>query len=398
MKGIVSDEIRGYMEHSSWIRKMFEEGIELKKKYGDANVYDFSLGNPDLPPPTQVKKVLADITANVDKPFSLGYMPNAGLPSTRAALAEKVSREQGVEIPASKLIITCGAAGGLNCVFRAILQPGDEVVCPAPYFVEYGFYAGNYGGKLVSVPSNQDDFSLDIEGFRGALNEKTRAVIINSPNNPTGRIYTEEELNRLAEVLKEQSAKNERPILLISDEPYRFLNFDGVEIPSLFQLYDASVVIGSFSKNLSLAGERIGYIAAAPNFPDAQVFMAAVTMTNRILGFVNAPILGQEIINQCTDCEVDMNRYRVRRDLMAQVLSDAGMEYYLPPGAFYFFPKSPIEDDVEFVRMLVAERILAVPGRGFGMAGHIRLAFCVNEKTITDAAESFKRAMNAAKG
>lgn len=398
MNSIVSEEIRGYMENSSWIRKMFEQGIELKKKYGSDNVYDFSLGNPDVPPPATVKQALYDIAATADQPFALGYMPNAGYPETRAAIAKKVSREQNVEESPNRVIATVGAAGGLNCIFRATLQPGDEVVCPAPYFVEYGFYVGNYGAKLVPVASNPIDFSLDIQAFKQAIGPKTKAVIINSPNNPTGRIYTKEELCALADLLREQSELNNQPILLISDEPYRFLNFDGIEIPSFFNLYDASVVVGSFSKNLSLAGERMGYIAASPTFPDAATFMAAVTMTNRILGFVSAPCIGQRILNNCIDSEADMEPYRIRRDMMANLLTEAGIEFYLPPGAFYFFPKSPLADDVEFIRILVSERILAVPGRGFGMAGYFRMAFCVPEKTIINAADSLKRAVAIAKG
>ena len=397
MNSVVSPEILGYMEHSSWIRRMFEAGIELKKKYGDDQVYDFSLGNPDMPPPPEVKSALLDFAQTADQPYSIGYMPNAGFPDTRAALARKVSQEQSAGIDASHVVVTCGAAGGLNAVFRATLEPGCEVLCPAPYFVEYGFYVSNFGGKLRPVPSHPEDFSLDIEGFRTALSDKTRAVIINSPNNPTGRIYNRKELAALADLLREQSEKNGRPILLISDEPYRFLNFEHTEIPSLFSLYDDSVVIGSFSKNLSLAGERVGYVAAAPNFHGVKEFIAAVTMTNRILGFVNAPAIGQRVLNRCIDCEVDPVLYGRRRDMMADVLREAGFEFYLPPGAFYFFPKAPIEDDVEFVRILQGERVLAVPGVGFGMAGFIRLAFCVPERTITESLPSFKRAMAAAR-
>ena len=276
MNSVVSPEILGYMEHSSWILRMFEAGIELKKKYGDDQVYDFSLGNPDMPPPPEVKAALLDFAQTADQPYSIGYMPNAGFPDTRAALARKVSQEQSSGIDASHVVVTCGAAGGLNAVFRATLEPGCEVLCPAPYFVEYGFYVSNFGGKLRPVPSHPEDFSLDIEGFRAALSDKTRAVIINSPNNPTGRIYNREELAALADALREQSEKNGRPILLISDEPYRFLNFEHIEIPSLFSLYDDSIVIGSFSKNLSLAGERVGYVAAAPDFHGVKEFIAAV--------------------------------------------------------------------------------------------------------------------------
>lgn len=395
---IVSEEIKGYMENSSWIRKMFEAGIELKKKYGESNVYDFSLGNPDLPPPPEVKAALHEIADECAAPFSLGYMPNAGFAETRNAIAAKVTEEQSIVVSGSRVVVTVGAAGGINAVFRAILQPGDEVLVPAPYFVEYGFYAANYGAKLRAVPSHPDDFSLDIEAFGQALNEKTRAVIVNSPNNPTGRIYSKVELVSLAAMLEKQSAKNGRPILLIADEPYRFLNFSGAEIPSILPIYDHSAIIGSFSKNLCLAGERVGYVAVGPAFPDAEEFIAAVVMTNRILGFVNAPTVGQRILNRCIRAQVDPEIYRARRDKMARVLKDAGISFHLPEGAFYFFPKSPIPDDVEFVRLLLNERVLAVPGRGFGMPGYVRLAFCVDDKTIVNSAASFQRAVQAAKG
>ncbi len=397
MKSVLSDEIQEYLEHSSWIRQMFEKGIELKKIYGDNNVYDFSLGNPDVPPPENVKKALQEITQSSLQPFSLGYMSNAGYMETRSALAKKVSEEQSADIDANQIVVSCGAAGGLNCVFRAIIQPGDEVICPAPYFVEYGFYVSNYGATLHPVPSNKDDFSLDITAIKAAITNKTRAFIINSPNNPTGRIYSKEELSGLAAVLKEKSEEYQRPILLVSDEPYRFLNFDNLEIPSIFNLYNASVIIGSFSKNLSLAGERLGYIAVSKDFPNFSHFIAAVTMANRILGFVNAPCIGQKILNKCINDEADMQKYCYRRNLMADVLQKAGLEFYLPPGAFYFFPKSPIADDTEFCRILVEERVLAVPGTGFGLKGFLRFAFCVNEKTITEALPSIKHAVQIAK-
>ncbi len=388
----LSPEIKKQTSGSSTIRKMFEAGIELKKKYGDANVYDFSLGNPDLAPPPAVKKALEQIAATSDRAFSLGYMPNVGYPETRAALAKKISEEQRTETPASNVIVTCGAAGGLNIFFRAVLSQGDEVICPSPYFVEYGFYCGNFGGKLVPVNTKLPDFSLDVEAMERAITPKTRAVIINSPNNPTGQIYSRDEMEALAKILKKHSGKNGTPIYLVSDEPYRFLNFDKVEIPSAFELYDASVVIGSFSKSLSLAGERIGYVAVNPAFGGATELMAGLILTNRILGFVNAPAIAQKILQTCLDSEVDAGVYARRRELMAKVLDNAGIEYTMPRGAFYFFPKSPLADEKVFIEALVKERVLAVSGSGFGMPGYFRLAFCVDDNTIINSAESFKRA------
>ena len=397
MKSVLSPEIQNGVANSSMIRKMFEAGTEMKKKFGAENVYDFSIGNPDLPPPQEVRAAIAKIAVSAAEPFSIGYMPNGGYPETRAVMARKISAEQNVEIPASNVVLTCGAAGGINAFFRAILSPGDEVICPEPYFVEYGFYAGNFGGKLVTVPALRPSFALDITAIADAVTERTRAVIINSPNNPTGVIYTRAELAALAAVLTEKSALYGRPISLLSDEPYRFLNFDGVEIPSVFALYPASVVIGSFSKSLSLAGERIGYVAVSPTFPDAPRLTAAITLTNRILGFVNAPAIAQKILDECANVEVPVAVYRRRRDLMAEVLRDAGIEFHIPAGAFYFFPKSPVPDEMIFIDALVRERVLAVPGRAFGAPGHIRLAFCVPEKTIADSAPSFKAAVAAVK-
>ena len=395
---LLTPAIKAHLGNSSWIRRMFEAGIELKKKYGAENVFDYSLGNPDIPAPEVVKTAMTDLAEHALDPFAFGYMPNAGLPEVRAALAAKLGREQGVDVGGEKVLVTCGAAGGINVFFRAVLSAGDEVLCPAPYFVEYGFYAENYGGLLKSVPC-KEDFTLDIAAMDAAITPRTRAVIINSPNNPTGQIYSAEEINALAEVLRKHSAANGRVIYLISDEPYRFLNFDGVEIPSMFKAYDATVVIGSFSKNLSLAGERIGFIGVNPALENAQELMAGLIMCNRILGFVNAPVVAQKLILQCMDSEVDLNIYRRRRDKMAKVLKDAGLEFTMPRGAFYFFPKSPTADESVFINALVEQRVLAVPGRGFGMPGYFRLAFCsISEEAIEKSADSFKRAVESVRG
>ena len=395
---LLTPAIKAHLGNSSWIRRMFEAGIELKKKYGAENVFDYSLGNPDIPAPEVVKTAMTDLAEHALDPFAFGYMPNAGLPDVRAALAAKLGKEQGVEVGGEKVLVTCGAAGGINVFFRAVLSAGDEVLCPAPYFVEYGFYAENYGGILKSVPC-KEDFTLDIAAMDAAITPKTRAVIINSPNNPTGQIYSAEEINALAEVLRKHSAANGRVIYLISDEPYRFLNFDGVEIPSMFNAYDATVVIGSFSKNLSLAGERIGFIGVNPALENGQELMAGLIMCNRILGFVNAPVVAQKLILQCMDSEVDLNIYRRRRDKMAKVLKDAGLEFTMPRGAFYFFPKSPTADESVFINALVEQRVLAVPGRGFGMPGYFRLAFCsISEEAIEKSADSFKRAVESVRG
>ena len=393
---LISNQMLGYMEKSSWIRKMFEEGIRMKAKYGEENVFDFSLGNPDLPPPSTVKKALYEIADQADQPFFLGYMPNFGYPHVRTKLAAEVSKEQGVDVPADCLVITCGAAGALNSVFRAVLEPGDEVLTPAPYFVEYGFYAENHGANLVPVRSKPLTFELDLEGIDAAINDKTRVIIINSPNNPTGAIYTRAELEGLAAILEKHNAKRERPIYILADEPYRFLAFDGAKVPSLLSVYKYTIVCSSFSKNLSLAGSRVGYACINPAIEDRAPLLGAVVMANRILGFVNAPALAQKLLHRALGSSVDASVYDTRRKAMASVLDNGGYNYTMPKGAFYFFPEAPGGDDVKFCATLQEEKILAVPGTGFGYPGFFRLAFCVHEDVILGAKEGFAQAMKKA--
>lgn len=391
----VTDEIKNFLANSSGIRKMFEAGIELRKKYGDDKVYDFSLGNPDLPPPPEVGSALEKIALKSREPFSIGYMPNAGYSALRRKLAGKLSAEQGVEIPASSVVVTCGAAGGINVFFRSVLSAGDEVITPSPYFVEYGFYAGNFGGRLVPVKSVDFTFELDVDAMAKAVNERTRAIILNSPHNPTGQIYTRDQLQALAKIVADAEKRYGRAIYIVADEPYRFLNFDNADIPSVFEYFPHSVVIGSFSKSLSLAGERIGYIAANPAMEGIDDLMNGLILCNRILGFVNAPAVAQQILMECADAQVDLNVYRARRAAMAEVLTDAGIKFTMPKGAFYFFPKSPVADDKVFIDALVKECVLAVPGSAFGGPGYFRMAFCVDEKVIRAAAPGMKRAVEA---
>ncbi len=395
---LVSDNIKDALGNSSFIRKMFETGIELKKQYGADKVYDFSLGNPDAPPPPAINPALCTVAENSQGPFAFGYMPNAGYPETREAIAGSLSREQGLKVPASHVLVTTGAAGAINVLFRAVLEQGDEVVCPAPFFMEYRFYAGNYGGVIKPVQSRDFTFELDIDGIAAALTPRTKAILINSPNNPTGQIYSREELSALAEVMRRHMAKTGKVLYLVSDEPYRALNFDGTEIPSLFDLYEYTVIVGSYSKTLSLAGARIGYLAVCPAMPEPMELINGVIMTNRILGFVNAPAIAQKVLNCVINEQIDLNIYRERRDAMAKVLDEAGIKYNLPKGALYFFPQSPLPDDAEFVKALLAERILAVPGKGFGTPGYFRLAFCVPMASIKNSAPGFKSVMANLKG
>lgn len=394
---VLSQKFEGFLENSSWIRRMFEAGVELKRKHGADKVCDFSLGNPDLPPPAEVADGLRELIDNVHKPFSFGYMSNAGFDWALEKLAEHLSIEQGVSFTSKDVMLSCGAAGALNALFKTILDPGDEVLCIAPFFVEYTFYVDNHGATLRPVPANLDDFSLNLASIEAAITARTRAIIINSPNNPTGQIYSKAELKNLADILRKKSREFGRPIFLASDEPYRFLAYDGAEVPSILPLYEYSAVLGSFSKNLSLPGERLGYLAIAPNMPDKQKLMAGAIMANRILGFVNPPLVGQYLLKHALGKTVDLNIYASRRAAMAQVLTDAGYEFFMPRGAFYFFPKAPGGNDSEFIKRLTEELVLAVPGSGFGMPGFFRLAFCVNEDEILRSADGFKRARDAFK-
>ena len=385
------------MAGSSWIRKMFEKGLELKRQHGVDAVCDFSLGNPDVPPPAKTKSALEAIAAEAVKPLGLGYCPNAGIPAVREAIAAYLARQQQVPVAASNVVMTVGAAGALVSFFRAVIEPGDEVICPSPYFVEYGSYCGHFGGVLKPVSSIADEgFRPDIAAIEAAITPKTRALLVNSPNNPTGCIYSAEDVRQLAALVdKTNAARGDggRPLFLLSDEPYRAFAYDGATVPPMLPLTPYAVVLGSFSKTLSLAGERIGYVAVNPAMPDGDTLVSAVTLTNRTLGFVNAPVIGQRLATALLDETVDLEIYDRRRKLMAKVLSDAGIEFVMPRGAFYFFPKAPGGDDIAFVDALQDELILAVPGRGFGMAGFVRLSCSVDEKIIARSAEGFKRAV-----
>lgn len=391
---IVSENIRKQIESASWIRRMFEKGVELKKTFGPENVFDFSLGNPDIPPPPRAREVLHELAEHAVVPLGLGYCPNAGLPAFREALASTLSEQQGVALHAAQVVVTCGAAGALTSFFRAVLEPGDEVICAAPYFVEYGAYCGHFGGVLKPVAALPPDFQPDVAAMAAAITDKTRVVIINSPNNPTGCIYPQETLTRLAKVIDDVNARRERPVFLVSDEPYRFLAYDHVVVPPVLALSKFALVLGSFSKSLSLAGERIGYIAANPDMPDVALLMNAVTMTNRTLGFVNAPVLGQQLALALLKEGVDVSVYDRRRQAMAAVLRDVGIRFAMPQGAFYFFPEAPGGDDQAFVQRLLEQNVLAVPGSGFGFSGYFRLSFSVHERVITASAAGFKAAVS----
>ncbi|HQG41546.1 MAG TPA: pyridoxal phosphate-dependent aminotransferase, partial [Spirochaetota bacterium] len=324
------------------------------------------------------------------------YMPNAGFTTTRDAIAKKVAKDHHVDIQGKHVIMTCGAAGGLNVALKTILNPGEEVIVPKPCFAEYQFYISNHNGVITLVSTNAD-FSLDVDALEKAINDKTRAVLINSPNNPTGVIYSHDDITRLSSLLERYSNKYGKPIYLLSDEPYRELIYDGSTVPSILSHYNYSMVVSSFSKTMSLPGERIGYIAINPSMPEADIIMAGLILCNRILGFVNAPALMQRIVERIAFDRVDVNAYAVRRDMFCNGLKDAGYSFITPKGAFYVFCKSPIEDDVIFVKHLLNFNILAVPGVGFGGPGYFRLAFCVPEKVIEKSIPQFKKALEMLK-
>ena len=384
----ISGKMREFTSQSSWIRRMFEEGLILKKQYGAGNVFDFSLGNPNLEPPVRFKESLRRF-AREEIPGMHGYMPNAGYPETRAAVAAQLRREEGIgDLTADHVVMTCGAAGAVNVILKVLLDPGDEVVIPKPLFVEYRYYVDNAGGETILVKT-REDFSLDLEAMDEAINKKTKAVLINSPNNPTGKVYDETSIRALADLLRQKGRAYGKEIYLISDEPYRAIVYDGRQVPSVLASYEHSIVATSYSKTLSLSGERIGYLAVNPAISAVEEVMGAMVFCNRILGFVNAPALMQRVIAELQGVRVEVEEYRRKRDLLYDGLASAGYELTKPEGAFYFFPRCPIEDDVKFVTALHKRRILTVPGSGFAGPGHFRIAYCVDDATIMNAIEGF---------
>jgi aspartate aminotransferase len=385
----ISSRIKAAMAGSSWIRRMFEEGAELKAKLGADRVFDFTLGNPDLEPPPQFKEQLL-VAAHDAAPGLHSYMPNAGLAPTRHALAQHLSRVHHLEFKTEDVILTCAAAGALNIILKTLLDPGDEVIVFAPYFVEYLPYVDNHGG-VAKVVETDDRFQLDLNRLEQALTPRTRAVIINSPNNPTGQVYEAAALKELGRFLSHHAGRHGRPVYLVADEPYRRIIYDGQELPSIFAAYPDTLLATSFSKDLSIPGERLGYAAVSPRAAGRGELFAGMVLANRILGFVNAPALMQRVVAHLTEVSVDIAPYVRRRERFCEVLEQAGYDFIKPQGAFYLFPKAPGGDDLDFVARLKEENILAVPGRGFGRPGHFRLAFCVPEASIERAASGFAR-------
>ncbi len=387
----IAKKIEAAISGSSWIRKMFEAGADLKAVHGAGNVYDFSLGNPNVQPPENFRAILKEIVEN-SKPEDHGYMPNIGYSEVRRSVAEYLSLEQKVQLSEQEIIMTCGAAGALNVIMKAILDPGDEVISPAPYFVEYNSYTDNHGGILKTV-ATEPDFRLNLDAISAAITDRTKAVLINSPNNPTGQVYSEESLRNLGVILKDKGRELNRTIYIISDEPYRKIVYDNNEVPSLFACYNETMIATSYSKDISIPGERIGFLAVNPEATFKEDLLNGMALANRILGFVNAPALMQRVVGSLQGACVDISAYAGKRDLICDGLADCGYDFTKPAGAFYLFPRSPIADDVKFVQALQEKLILVVPGSGFGGPGHFRIAFCVNDDTIINAMPGFREVL-----
>jgi aspartate aminotransferase len=384
----ISKKVKNSLNGASWVRKMFEEGEAMKKTYGEENVFDFSLGNPNLEPPESLKKALKAL-ADRPIPGMHRYMQNSGYSETRTAIADYLKEESGLPFDEKHVVMTVGAAGGLNIVLKAILDEGEEVVVPSPYFMEFKFYIENAGGQMRLVDTHED-FSLDLSEIEKAIGAKTKAILINSPNNPTGVVYDQESLEKLGELLKRKSQELGKTIYLITDEAYRRIVFDQIRLPIAFLHYPHTIRVTSHSKDLSLAGERIGYIAVNPLCEEVDELISAIIFALRVLGFVNAPALMQRLVAPLQRNSVNIREYEEKRDLFYNSLVSFGYDVVKPQGAFYLFPKSLGEDDVAFVKELQSKRILTVPGRGFGRPGHFRIAYAVDRKVIEAALPGFK--------
>lgn len=385
---MVADNIRAVLESSSSIFKIFETGMRLKEEFGEDGVFDFSLGNPDLPPSEEFTRILSEKAA--DNSFHK-YMPNAGYPGVREKIAEHISAGQMTGIEAGNVVVTCGAGGALNTVFKTILNPGDNVIVPIPYFMEYYHYVGNHGGKLRPV-AGTEDFDIDVTSVERAIDINTAAVLINSPNNPSGRVFPKETLQALASMLQNKAVETGRTVCLVSDEPYRHIVYDGIVVPSVMDIYPHTVVCDSCSKALSIPGERIGWAAVHPGAEDADKLAAGISHCNRVLGFVNAPALMQRTVADLVGTTVDIEIYRRRRDYLAEHLAALGYRFCKPEGTFYMLIEAPGGDDVAFAEALAEDRILVVPGAGFGLKGYVRLAFCVHDRVIEASMPAFARA------
>ena len=387
---MIADSMVSLVKNSSVIRAMFEEGNRLAKLYGAENVYDFSLGNPNVPAPAEVNEAVKDIVDNEESTFIHGYMSNAGYEDVRQTIAESLNRRFGTHFNHTNIVMTVGAAGGLNTIFKTLLNPGEEVMTFAPFFGEYRNYVSNFGGKLVVVSPNTVDFQPKLDEFEAKITPKTRAVIVNNPNNPTGVVYSEDTIKKMAAIMDKKQKEYGTEIYLIADEPYRELAYDGVDVPYLTKYYDNTIVGYSYSKSLSLPGERIGYLVLPDELSDSENIKAAASVATRILGFVNAPSLMQRAVARCVDTEVNIAPYNKNRELLYGSLKEYGFECIKPQGAFYLFVKTP-GDEKTFVDAAKKYNILLVPGSAFACPGYVRIAYCVSYETIVNSLDGFKK-------
>lgn len=387
---VLAKSMESLMEGNSVIRKMFELGREMAKKYGKDAVYDFSLGNPVAEVPYEVKNAIISLLENQDPHEIHGYMQNAGFEDVREAVGEHLKKRFSVDYTKENILLCAGAAGGLNILARCLLDEEDEVLCFAPYFTEYKSYVSHYKGKLTVIPVKENDFSLNVEEAEKRIGRRTKAVILNNPNNPSGIIYSEEELRALALMLEKAEERVGHPIYLICDEPYRELAYDGREVLFMPKLYRNSIYLYSFSKTLSIPGERIGYLAISDSVEEGKILMQAAIIAGRTLGFVNAPSLFQKVIGQCLDVKIDLGFYDRNRKLLYTELTDMGFHCIPPEGAFYLLIKSPMEDTEAFIKLCEEEHIILVPTDGFGLPGYFRIAYCVPYEKIEASLPAFR--------
>lgn len=387
---MISKKMEPLVQNNSAIRAMFEEGKKLAAVYGAENVYDFSLGNPNVPAPAEVNQAIIDVVREEESTFVHGYMSNAGYEDVREAIAGSLNQRYGTQFHKNNILMTVGAASGLNIILKTILNPGDQVLTFAPYFVEYRAYVANYDGELIAVSPDTETFQPNLAEFEEKINEKTRAVIINTPNNPTGVIYSRETLTKLSEILTRKEKEFGAPIFLISDEPYRELAYDGAEVPFVTAFYPNTVICYSYSKSLSLPGERIGYLVIPDELEDSETVFQAATIANRVSGAVNAPSLMQRVVLRCLDAEVDVAAYGKNRNLLYNSLKEYGFECIKPEGAFYLFMKSPISDEKEFCQVCKEYHVLVVPGSSFACPGFVRISYCVSYEQIERSLPAFQ--------
>ena len=387
---MISENMRSLVNSNSTIRAMFEEGKKLASVYGSENVFDYSIGNPNVEPPERIKEIIKNIISEENPNFIHGYMNNSGYEDVREAIANHLNNKNELELDYSNIIMTCGAAGGLNTIFKSILNPEDEVIVIAPYFGEYNNYVKNFQGNIKVVFPNLETFQPDLKQLENIISSKTKAIIVNSPNNPSGVIYSEYTLMEMGNILEKAQKKYKNDIYIISDEPYREIVYDNNEVPCILKYYKNSFIGYSYSKSLSLPGERIGYIVVNPEMNNIEDMLSALNIANRILGFVNAPSLFQRVIKEALELEVNVDVYRENRDILYNHLTKIGFECVKPQGAFYLFPKAPIEDDVKFCNEAKKFNILAVPGSVFGCPGYFRLSYCISKEKIEKSLSVFE--------